>query len=131
MHDLKMQMEREIERYKEMAELYAGILKYAGLGESEILILSEAIDLEGETGISLSGIFDVEKSGSVRKFHRMALVAEKYLKDDRANRINLTRKSIILNELDKDETRNVLISHHVASCMTMLVPFLYLELFVE
>ena len=111
--------------YKSKMNMYEKALEFGGVKFEEVLTLIKVLDLQGKTGVDISGLL-LAKSEDFDKYRSMGIKAMKYLEEDKKSRRLLFEKALYMNELESEEITKLIVGYYLSICAYTLSMFVIL-----
>ena len=108
--------------YKSKMNMYEKALEFGGVKFEEVLTLIKVLDLQGKTGVDISGLL-LAKSEDFDKYRSMGIKAMKYLEEDKKSRRLLFEKALYMYESESEEITKLIVGYYLSICAYTLSMF--------
>jgi hypothetical protein len=101
--------------YKLKMNMYEKALDFGGVKFEEVLTLIKVLDLQGKTGVDISGLLSSTKE-DYNKYRSMGIKAMEYIENDKKSRRLLFEKALYMNELESEEITKLIVGYYLSIC---------------
>jgi hypothetical protein len=108
--------------YKLKMNMYEKALDFGGVKFEEVLTLIKVLDLQGKTGVDISGLLSSTKE-DYNKYRSMGIKAMEYIENDKKSRRLLFEKALYMNELESEEITKLIVGYYLSLCAYSLCVF--------
>ena len=118
----KEKINQAMEFYSSKASFYEKVLNLGGVEFEEIVTLIKVLDLQGKTGVDISGLLSSTKE-DYNKYRSMGIKAMEYIENDKKSRRLLFEKALYMNELESEEITKLIVGYYLSLCAYSLCVF--------
>ena len=118
----KEKINQAMEFYSSKASFYEKVLNLGGVEFEEIVTLIKVLDLQGKTGVDISGLLSSTKE-DYNKYRSMGIKAMEYIENDKKSKRLLFEKALYMNELESEEITKLIVGYYLSLCAYSLCVF--------